>query len=270
MLFLSNRRAPEPDAKGSRAQTDAELRVNNENSIEFLCQPEDCGVIAEPAPAKSALPEWFRRIPPVDQSVLSATNNGLTIKRCMPFLDAMTLGFVLPIAATVRLQISEQGRKVDAGWEFDRVMVSNHGSYQIAGHPLADRPPMKFHNYWTIKTPPGWSCLFVAPLNRPMLPVEILAGVVDTDTYPSLINFPFIATGSDGVHVIEKGTPLVQVIPFRRDEVDLLLRKESTTNERLVPVVAAETAVEERERQRILRNTQASEGWYRKFARAKR
>ncbi|CAN7228235.1 DUF6065 family protein [Bradyrhizobium sp. LjRoot220] len=269
MLFRSNHRTPEPDT-GSCPQTESELRINNDKSIEFLCQPDDHGVIAEPAPAKAALPEWFRRIPPVDQSVLSATNNGLTIKRCMPFLDAMTLGFVLPIAATVRLQISEQGRKVDAGWEFDRVMVSNHGSYQIAGHPLADRPPMKFHNYWTIKTPPGWSCLFVAPLNRHNLPVEILAGVVDTDTYASLINFPFIATGSDGVHVIEKGTPLVQVIPFKRGEADLELRKESASRERLVPVVAAETAVEERERLQILRNTQASEGWYRKFARARR
>ncbi|MDQ8728098.1 DUF6065 family protein [Bradyrhizobium sp. LHD-71] len=239
-------------------------------SIEFLCQPDDYGVLAEPVPARLALPEWFRRIPAVDRSVLSATNNGLTVKRCMPFLDAMTLGYILPIGATVRLQITEQGRKIDAGWEFDRTMVSNHGSYQIVGHPLADRPPMKFHNYWTIKTPPGWSCLFMAPLNRAGLPVEIIAGVVDTDTYASLINFPFIATAPDGVHIIEKGTPLVQVIPFRREEAELDLRKERVSFDRLTPVVAVETKDEGRERERILRNTQASEGWYRKFARAKR
>jgi hypothetical protein len=252
------------------AQPDAEIQTSKDASIQFLCQPEDYGVLAEPVPAKLALPEWFRRIPAVDRSVLSATNNGLTVKRCMPFFDAMTLGYILPIGATVRLQISEQGRKVDAGWEFDRVMVSNHGSYQINGHPLADRPPMKFHNYWMIKTPPGWSCLFLAPLNRPNLPVEILAGVVDTDTYASLINFPFIATGSDGVHVVEKGTPLVQVIPFKRSEAELELRKEGALQEPLAPVVTVETKDEGRTRQRILRNTLASEGWYRKFARAKR
>jgi hypothetical protein len=252
------------------AQPGSELAIGKDASIQFLCRPEDHGVLAEPLPAKLALPEWFRRIPAVDRSVLSATNNGLTVKRCMPFLDAMTLGYILPIGATVRLQISEQGRKVDAGWEFDRVMVSNHGSYQIAGHPLADRPPMKFHNYWTIKTPPGWSCLFVAPLNRPYLPVEILAGVVDTDTYASLINFPFVATGCDGVHIVEKGTPLVQVIPFKRCEAELELRKDSVLQEHLAPVVAAETKEEGNTRERILRNTLASEGWYRKFARARR
>jgi hypothetical protein len=226
--------------------------------IEFLCLPEDLGVIAEPQPAKSALPDWFRKLPAIDEKVVSATNNGLTVKRCMPFLDAMTTGYLLPIAATVRLAISEGGRKVTAGWEFDRTMISNHGSHQIAGHPLADRPPMKIHNHWTIRTPPGWSCLFVQPLNRHGLPVEIIAGVVDTDTYVSQIHFPFIATGADGVHVIEKGTPIVQVIPFRRDATHLPAR------------IAAEDAAAAAERTRVMRATLAGEGWYRKLARAKR
>ncbi len=226
--------------------------------VEFLCAPEDMGVIAEPTPAKSMLPDWFRKLPAVDPAVLSATNNGLTIKRCMPFLDAMTVGYVLSLAATTRLEIRNGGLEVEAGWEFDKTMVSNHGAYQIAGHPHGQRPPMKFHNYWTIRTPPGWSCLFVQPLNRHGLPVEIIAGVVDTDSYASLIHFPFIATAGDGVHVLEKGTPLVQVIPFRRDATHLECR------------IGAEDASTAAVRRRILRNTLAGEGWYRKSARARR
>ena len=75
---------------------------------------------------------------------------------------------------------------------------------------------MKFHNYWTIRTAKGWSCMFLPPLNRPDAVVEVFAGVVDTDTYTAPINFPFVATAADGVYTLEKGTPLVQVIPFRR------------------------------------------------------
>ena len=71
-------------------------------SIRFLCRPEDHGVIAPPVPAKTALPDWFRKLPAVDPHQVSATNNGLTVKRCMPFLDAMTSGWILPLAATVR------------------------------------------------------------------------------------------------------------------------------------------------------------------------
>ncbi|HEY9347529.1 MAG TPA: hypothetical protein VIQ53_19555, partial [Inquilinus sp.] len=90
--------------------------------IEFVCQPQDHGVIAEPRPAKSVLPDWFRKLPPVDKDHLTVTSTGLTVKRCMPFLDAMTTGWILPLAATVRLDIRENGHAVEAGWEFDRVM----------------------------------------------------------------------------------------------------------------------------------------------------
>jgi hypothetical protein len=234
-------------------------------TIEFLCDPADLGVIAEPVAARSELPGWFRKLPAVDRSVMSATNNGLTIKRCMPFLDAMSLGFIMPIAATVRLEINDGGTRVEAGWEFDKVMVSNHGTYQVAGHPMAGRPPMKIHNYWTIRTPPGWSCLFVPPLNRPSLPISVVAGVVDTDTYASLVNFPFFATAEDGVHTIEKGTPLVQVIPFRREDAALSMSRLAES-----PVARSETPEEGELRESIRRNTLASEGWYRRFARANR
>jgi hypothetical protein len=74
--------------------------------IEFVCDPDDYGVIAEPVPAKTVLPDWFRRLPAVDSAHVTASDNGLTIKRCMPFLDAMTTGWIIPLAATVRLERS--------------------------------------------------------------------------------------------------------------------------------------------------------------------
>ncbi|MGF1650767.1 MAG: hypothetical protein ACFCUN_09970 [Hyphomicrobiaceae bacterium] len=234
------------------------LKPLKKPTITFTCEPADLGVFAEPVPAKSVIPDWFRKLPPIDQDHLHANNNGLTVKRCMPFLDAMTLGWVLPLGATVRLEISDEGATVNAGWDIDRVMVSNHNMHQVTGNPQAHRPPCKFHNYWTIATPPGWSCLFVPLINRPNAIFEVASGVVDTDTYRSLINFPFFATGKDGVYTIERGTPLVQVIPFKRD----------------TSMISAEIRAERKDeadlRGKILKNTQASEGWYRKVARAAR
>jgi hypothetical protein len=226
--------------------------------IEFLCPPEDKGVIAEPVPARTVQPAWFKRLPGVDHSELSATNNGLTVKRCAPFLDALSVGWIVPLAATVRLEISDGGRTVAAGWEFDREMVSSHSAFQAAGNPYEPRPLMKFHNPWTIRTPKGWSCLIVPPLNRPDTVVEILSGVVDTDRYVSAINFPFVALAEDGVHTLPKGRPLAQVIPFERD------------GGRLSGEVRAETDKEGAERERIHRNTLAGQGWYRRHARASR
>jgi len=87
---------------------------------------------------------------------------------------------------------------------------------------------------------------------------RLAAGIVDTDEYNALINFPFFATAPDGFYTLAKGTPLVHVIPFRR--TDLQLAGE----------VRAETAEEAAQRQRILRATSAGEGWYRTEARDKR
>ncbi len=84
--------------------------------IEFLCAPEDKGVIAEPVLARTTQPAWFKRLPGQDGAQLSATNNGLTVKRCVPFLDALSIGWIVPLAATVRLEISDGGRAVSAGW----------------------------------------------------------------------------------------------------------------------------------------------------------
>lgn len=99
---------------------------------------------------------------------------------------------------------------------------------------------------------------FVPLLNRQQPPFEVFSGIVDTDTYQSLIHFPFVATAPDGVHVLERGTPLVQVIAFQRRSSDL------------AAVVRAESDEEKLQRTRITRSTQSSEGWYRETARAKR
>lgn len=226
--------------------------------LRFTCRPEDHGVIAPPVPSRAFMPDWFRKLPPVDEGVLSETNTGLTIKRCMPFLDAMTTGWLITLPATVRLTVSEGGSRVEAGWDFDRELVSFHGAHQVKGNPMGARPPCKFINFWTITTSPGWSCLFVNPLNRPNGIFDVVAGVVDTDTYRSPVHFPFFVSAEDGFYTIEKGSPIVQVIPFRRDStlIEADIRPEAT----------AEAA----ERDRVLRNTKASTGWYRTEARAKR
>jgi len=230
----------------------------NTPTIRFLCAPEDDGVVAPPFPAKTYVPDWFRKLPAIDEGKVATNDTGLTIKRCMPFLDAMTTGWIIPLPATVRLELRDGGRRVEAGWDFDRTLVSFHGAHQVRGNPMGDRAACKFHNVWTIVTPPGWSCLFVNPLNRPNGLFEVIAGVVDTDTYRAPIHFPFFPVGPDGLHEIEKGSPLVQVIPFRRDSAEIAAE------------IRAERPAEAADRGTIARNTTASPGWYRTQARARR
>jgi hypothetical protein len=228
--------------------------------VQFLCDPENNGLLAEPVPAKAYLPDWFKKLPAIDAAGVSASNSGLTVKRCMPFLDAMTLGWVLPLAATVRLEIRDNGETVNAGWDFDRTMVSNHSGAQVAGHPRLPTPPCKFHNFWTVVTPKGWSTLFMPPLNRPNPVFEVASGVVDTDSYTAPVHFPFFATAPDGVYVIEKGTPLVQIVPFNRSQSAYGLQAD----------IRAATSLETQQHTMVTRATKVADGWYRTQARAPR
>jgi hypothetical protein len=227
-------------------------------TIRFLCEPKDEGVIAPPVPARSYLPDWFRKLPAITPAQVSPTDTGLTVKRCMPFLDAMTTGWIITLPATLRMEIADSGKTVNTGWDFDRPLTSNHGMHQVKGNPYGGLPPCKFHNFWTIITPPGWSCLFINPLNRPNGLFEVAAGIVDTDTYRSPVHFPFFATGPDGLHTIAKGSPIVQVIPFRRDAAEITAE------------IRAERPDEREDRVKVQRNTTSEAGWYRTQARAKR
>ncbi len=111
---------------------------------------------------------------------------------------------------------------------------------------------------WIIRTAPGWSCLFVPPLNRPSPVVEILSGLVDTDRFHNEINFPFLTFADDGVHVLEQGTPLIQVIPFQRSDPAVRAR------------VGSESGTERVERITTHRAIKSAGGWYRRHARAAR
>jgi hypothetical protein len=186
--------------------------------IEFLCHPEDKGIIPEPVPANKVMPKWFRELP---GKLPGAALQSSTVKRCMPFLDALSLGYIIPLAADVEFKTNENASGVNYRSMFHRPMVENHSAEQIAGekNPAHPKPPMKFLNHWAIKVPKGYSVLFLPPINRHEPRFTCMSGFVDCDNYFEFINFPFVFHQPNFVGLIEAGTPLVQAIPIRRDTV---------------------------------------------------
>ncbi|BAQ90099.1 putative Deoxyuridine 5'-triphosphate nucleotidohydrolase [uncultured Mediterranean phage uvMED] len=187
------------------------------NKIKFHAKQEVLDAYPHPFPSAKALPEWFKALP-------SSTNphpRSSSVKRCIPFLEACSEGFIIPFYCDV--WVTAQNGNID--FEFSEKHLcdgmSPHAIEQVEGHPFESLPygtiPLKFHNPWVIETPKNYSCYFMSPLNRMEKRFKLFDGVVDTDRYYNNINFPFIWTGGDGEFLIEKGTPLVQVIPFKRD-----------------------------------------------------
>lgn len=190
--------------------------------INFTCEKNLLGAIPNPVPSLKSAPDYFKKIKPQsDHHPRSGT-----VKRCVPFLDALSAGFVIPLWCDVFVFANGGEFSIDFPPNFQQgETLGSHSMDQVPNHPLARKPygnlPMKWINPWIVETEPGVSCLFTSPLNHLETRFKVLDGVVDTDTYHSQVNFPFLWTGGDGEFLIPKGTPLVQVIPFRREECEL-------------------------------------------------
>jgi hypothetical protein len=94
-----------------------------------------------------------------------------------------------------------------------------HDSGQVGGKAalgFKHGNPVKFINRWVIKTKPGWSTLFIPPMNIFDQPFRCLAGYVDTDAYPKEVNFPAAWLVPDFDGSLPAGTPLVTAIPVKR------------------------------------------------------
>jgi hypothetical protein len=177
--------------------------------------------IPSPFPASKGVPSWMKHLTPEAER-----EDYQTVKRCVPFLDAMTAGYIIPLPFDLTIAITPTGNQLlwKSEEEKDRLskytIVESHDSSQYPGAPFSQFKVIKFYNPWIIETSPNTSCMFVPPLNRPELPYVPLSGIVDTDQYFNTVNLPCVFPGLDVGHQIElkMGTPMIQVIPFKRQE----------------------------------------------------
>ena len=134
-------------------------------TLTFRCPVELDGLLPPPVPAALGLPDWFKAMPPQAFNALHATA-GDTVKRCPPFIDAMTSGFLIPLICDVRVENGEFTWDNDlppgGAVGFVRSPIGFHDASQVTGTPLfdPDRFLIKFHNLWTIEAPDGYSLLF--------------------------------------------------------------------------------------------------------------
>lgn len=189
--------------------------------IEFYCHPSYEGVIPEPIQASKKIPDWWKKLGDTfDGKRDSFGAPPMTAKKCMPLLDCMSLGYIIPLQGDIHVITNNDKSIIKATGPTEIPLVEFHNINQIGGKknaPGAPTDPIKFINHWVIKTAPGWSSLFIPPINHMNPNFTCLGGLVDTDRYPKEVNFPAIWHTANFDDKIRAGTPLVQVIPVKRD-----------------------------------------------------
>ena len=194
-----------------------------EKKIEFIGINKDwVDIHPHPKASKYFIPESYKKFSSfANTESLNSSVGDLhvpTIKKCMPFLDSMTAGYIIPFDQDYIIDPTETDFSISPA-SLDSNDFGFHKVSQLPGEwkeTVGDNAG-KFHNKWLIKTPPGYSCLFVHPMNRLENRWKMIEGIVDTHEYMNLINFPFYLKKRDEQFLIEKGTPMMQVIPFKRE-----------------------------------------------------
>ena len=177
--------------------------------IEFHCPDPGTGEYPPPYPAARAVPKWFKDMD-------ADHEHGGTLKRCAPFLTAMTAGYIIPSPTEAKVSVSPTGALSVSG---AGDMFSAHFPAQYKGAPFESRSVVKFNNPWVIVTPPEYVCLISAPINRFETPFIPLTGIVETGAYYRHVQLPMISMIAPGQSfTLRRGTPIIQVIPMKRDE----------------------------------------------------
>lgn len=192
--------------------------------IEFYDTSELIDQKYHPVPAAKRIPEWYKKTRSyrndekyVNPALNPQDSTNSSVKKCVPVFDALTAGYLIINPVDIIVRWDKESNSSYFQWS-DSPGVGFQAHWQADNYPTNrkhknDFP--KFGNTWSIKTPFGYSVYITSPIHHD-LPFKTLEGVVDTDTYVNPILFPFVLKEEKWEGVISAGTPIAQVIPFKR------------------------------------------------------
>jgi hypothetical protein len=181
-----------------------------------------------PVLAKKMLPDWIKNLQPVLQ------DGTLTAKKCPPMIDFLTSGYYIRSVGDYQFKRwvvnGEENIEVSGDLsikffeEEKEITIPTIGFHTFEQAPITNndirKQIWKFYEFWTVRTPPGYSTMFISPLQF-YQPFSIFPSVVDTDdNFGVPQSFPAMSTYNDTETYewqVKKGDPIVMAFPFKRD-----------------------------------------------------
>lgn len=179
-----------------------------------------------PRPSNSYIPEWFKNMPPYEPSdespegkkiIIENLDSNATAKKCMPMLDAITTGYTVSLWSDVQIRQINGAPRIT--WRTHQNIFEEHANY---GAPLVVPPPgysnfvFKYITRFRVETPRGYSIIVRSPAGHNDLPFYAIPAIVDSDKGYLDSTIP-VWVKKDFEGIVEKGTPVAQIIPFKRE-----------------------------------------------------
>ena len=177
---------------------------------------------SDPKPSNDCFPSWIK-----DLRKEKLVDNKLNVSDCLPAIEAMLQGIIIEFPVTMTFEYlgnhPRLGKMIACDYK-GYPIIGVHEFSQYKGAEFQDLHVVKVGLPWVIEVPKGYSCLFTAPFNRSgNAEAFCISGVVRCDRYYNMVSVPFaIPLKKKGdVVSVERGRPFVQIIPVKRENVEL-------------------------------------------------
>lgn len=199
-------------------------------NIKFIPQSEYIDLSeSPPVPSYTKIPEWFKSISPdiklSDEDLLKLPSppsrfSG-TIKKCIPVMDTLTSGYMICLPQDIEVRLVNGTHLIFWGTQRpDGSFIDTEQLYRLNNFIVpknhAERP-WRVHSGYIVETPKGYSTLITHPFNRFDLPFSTMSGIIDTDDNGNLDLVITLFLDKEFEGIIEQGTPIAQILPFKRE-----------------------------------------------------
>lgn len=209
-------------------------------TIDFIAHNEKTIRDFKPVLAKSVSPEWWKK---AKVGMHIKGDFVQTIRSCPAMDDWLKSGWYVLANRDIEV-IMYDGQSVtketlESGERYGpRVVSPSHpsnqalGSFEYLGKNAPVKDAFKMRNPWNVKTPPGYSCFYLDPFLFQNEYFATWQGIIDTDKFNTnqdnsqIIFYPKV----NHSFIIKKGTPMCQIIPYKRDTWTATYQLRSTKN----------------------------------------
>lgn len=195
-------------------------------SIEFISTVNGLPGECLPYPSKRKLPKWIRSNENFD-------NSQPTIKKCPGILDYAGIGYIVPLWADLKIDYDSSLMMLNPEFSVPWANALLHSKEQFQGTPLESlsypySKVIKIEAPWRIKLTSGYSSLLVDPIYHDVhSSITVIPGCIDHDAFHTANIFVSFNLYGKGTVLIPRGTPLYQVLPFRRSVFSFSIRTQT-------------------------------------------
>lgn len=194
------------------------------NTIKFIAEDRySFEVCPKPFPASQSIPEWWKQASPYIKSkenpdgkkiIVNNFQSNASFKKCTPMLDMLSSGYIVPLWSDVQIKKVEGIPQIT--WRVQKNVFELQNPEDVEVPVGYSKVQFKFLNRWIPKLPRGYSAMVIPCPGYQNNIFKPMSAVIDYDKTTHPLHPPmFLRNDFEGI--VEKGTPMFQIVPFKRN-----------------------------------------------------